>query len=147
MINECDSEQFYYQYKHPHASSYKTWAVLFVFVSCVGIIDPEVKGVRVAGTGNTLWADRRARKEACLLPDTTPDLLHALAVAPALLTPCVQAVVGGCYLPSKCFSNVNYQYINTFDNSRISKKESNTSMTSSKGCGCSSDAYHQITHT
>lgn len=68
-----------------------------LFVLCVGIIDP----VTVAGTGNSPSADRRARKEACLLLDTTRDLLHAPAVAPALLTPYVTASVGACHLPSE----------------------------------------------
>lgn len=111
--------------------------LLFVFVSYAGIFDPVVRG-----TGNTLWAGRRARKEVCLLPDTTPDLLHAPAVVPALLTRCVTASVGACYLPSKC-----HIPLHSHECSRISEKLNNISLTMPKCCSSSSAVCCQITHT
>lgn len=87
-------------------------------VSFTGITSPAVRRMRVTRTGNTLWANQRARKEVFRCPDTILDLLHAAAAEPALNAMVTETLKGAWHKPcaslplGSLFMNTVFNYNN-----------------------------------
>lgn len=82
------SFNFFYLFKIPmqfESANRKClwWEVWIYFASFTGIISLAVEKTRVTRTGNAFQVNQRAREEIFLFPDTTLDLLHAVAAEPA----------------------------------------------------------------